>query len=117
MTTVSPAMFLRRVFLSVLCLAMAVQAFVPSHQRAFVASPPSSKMATSSCLSATPFTDASVHVSAATLDPTTMLSDLFSGILGSPIILAIPILAALSVAGIVVYGIVSYASPTEPDDE
>jgi hypothetical protein len=58
----------------------------------------------------------SVNVAAATVDPTTFLSDIFAGVLGTPIILAIPIVAALLVAGLVVGFIVNYANPTEPDE-
>jgi hypothetical protein len=45
----------------------------------------------------------SMSVSAVTLDPTTALSDIFSGILGTPLILAVPIVA--------------YASPAEEQDD
>lgn len=58
----------------------------------------------------------SVSVSAITLDPTTVLSDIFSGVLGTPLILALPIVTALAVASLIAYAIVSYASPAEEDD-
>ena len=64
----------------------------------------------------TPLTS-SVEVSAATLDPTTFLSDALGGLLGTPAILAIPIVAALGVASLVAFLIVSYASPAADDDE
>jgi len=55
-------------------------------------------------------------LSASTLDPTTVLQDLFSGVLGTPIILAVPIVAALAVASLIAYLIVAYASPAESED-
>jgi hypothetical protein len=61
-------------------------------------------------------TTSSLQVSAATLDPTTILSDVLSGILGTPLILAVPIVAALGVAGLIAFFIVSYASPEVEDD-
>eukprot|EP00977_Amphora_coffeiformis_P008015 scaffold1803_cov92-Amphora_coffeaeformis.AAC.38 len=51
-----------------------------------------------------------------TVDPTTFLQDIFGSVLGTPIILAIPIVAALGVASLVVFAIVAYANPAEPDD-
>eukprot|EP00574_Skeletonema_japonicum_P011141 CAMPEP_0201732502 /NCGR_PEP_ID=MMETSP0593-20130828/28983_1 /ASSEMBLY_ACC=CAM_ASM_000672 /TAXON_ID=267983 /ORGANISM="Skeletonema japonicum, Strain CCMP2506" /LENGTH=81 /DNA_ID=CAMNT_0048225475 /DNA_START=30 /DNA_END=271 /DNA_ORIENTATION=+ len=48
-------------------------------------------------------------LSVATLDPTTVLSDVLGGLLGSSAILAVPIVAALSVAGLIAFLIVSYA--------
>jgi hypothetical protein len=50
------------------------------------------------------------------IDPTTVLSDVFGTILGTPLILAIPIVAALGVATLIAYLIVSYASPAEEED-
>jgi len=58
-----------------------------------------------------------VTLSAATLDPTTLLQDVFSGLLGTPLILAVPIVAALAVASLLAYLIVAYAQPAEPDDD
>jgi hypothetical protein len=51
-----------------------------------------------------------------TLDPTTLLSDIFGNVLGTPLILAIPVVAALLVATLIAYGIVSYASPAEDEE-
>jgi hypothetical protein len=51
-----------------------------------------------------------------TLDPTTILSDVFSNVLGTPLILAIPVVAALGVATLLAFLIVSYASPAEEED-
>ena len=53
--------------------------------------------------------------SVATLDPTTALSDALGGVLGSSLILAVPIVAALSVAGLIAFLIVSYANPADED--
>jgi hypothetical protein len=63
-----------------------------------------------------PFLSSTVEVSAVTLDPTSVLSDIFSGILGTPLILAVPIVAALGVAGLIAFFIVSYANPEVEDD-
>jgi hypothetical protein len=53
---------------------------------------------------------------AITLDPTTFLSNVFGSVLGTPLILAIPIVAALGVASLFVYLLFSYASPAEEED-
>jgi hypothetical protein len=59
----------------------------------------------------------SVFLSAVTVDPTTFLNDLFAGVAGTPeLLLAVPILAAVSLVSLLVYALVSYASPAEPDD-
>ena len=52
-----------------------------------------------------------------TVDPSSFLSDVLGGILGTPIILAVPILAALGIASLIAYAIVAYASPAAADDE
>lgn len=54
-------------------------------------------------------------LSVATLDPTTALNDTLGGLLGSSAILAVPIVAALSVAGLIAFFIVSYANPEDED--
>jgi arginine exporter protein ArgO len=59
----------------------------------------------------------SIEVSVGTLDPTAILSDLVGGFLGSPAVLAVPIVAALGVATLIAWGIVSYATPEVEDDE
>ena len=64
-----------------------------------------------------PSFSSSIDISAATLDPTTVLSDLFAGLIGSPAILLIPIVAALGVAGLIAFLIISYANPQVEDDE
>jgi len=55
-------------------------------------------------------------VSLATLDPTTILSDVLGGLIGGPAILLVPIIAALSIAGVIAFLIVSYANPADEDD-
>jgi hypothetical protein len=59
----------------------------------------------------------SIEVSAGTLDPTAILSDLLGGFLGSPAVLAVPIIAALGLASLFAWGIISYASPEVEDGE
>jgi hypothetical protein len=59
----------------------------------------------------------SIELSAATLDPTTLLSDVLGGLIGGPAILAVPILAALGLASLIAFFIVSYANPEVEDDE
>lgn len=59
----------------------------------------------------------SMDISAATLDPTTVLTDLLAGLLTTPAILAVPIVAALGVASVIAFLIVSYANPQVEDDE
>jgi hypothetical protein len=63
-----------------------------------------------------PSSSSSVAISAGTLDPTTVLQDALAGVLGTPVILLVPVVAALLVAGLIVAFIVGYASPAEPDD-
>ena len=64
-----------------------------------------------------PVSSSSMDLSAATLDPTTVLSDVLGVFIGTPVILLVPILAALGVAGLLAYGIVAYANPEVEDDE
>jgi hypothetical protein len=54
---------------------------------------------------------------AAGIDPTTLFSDLLTGLIGSNAILAVPIVAALGVASLLAWLIVSYANPQVEDDE
>eukprot|EP00565_Helicotheca_tamesis_P005502 CAMPEP_0185739486 /NCGR_PEP_ID=MMETSP1171-20130828/35552_1 /TAXON_ID=374046 /ORGANISM="Helicotheca tamensis, Strain CCMP826" /LENGTH=122 /DNA_ID=CAMNT_0028411071 /DNA_START=64 /DNA_END=432 /DNA_ORIENTATION=+ len=56
-------------------------------------------------------------LSATTLDPTTILSDLLGGLITTPAILAVPILAAILVASSIAFFIVSYANPADEDDD
>jgi hypothetical protein len=53
----------------------------------------------------------------ATVDPTAFLTDLLGSFLNSPAILAIPIVAALSVASLIAFLIQAYATPQVEDDE
>jgi hypothetical protein len=50
-----------------------------------------------------------------TFDPTTALSDVLGAVLNTPLILAIPIVAALLVATLIAYLIVAYAQPAEDE--
>jgi hypothetical protein len=52
-------------------------------------------------------------LSATTLDPTTFFQNVLGLFLNTPIILAVPIVAALGIAGTLVWLIVAYASPVE----
>ncbi|KAL7435349.1 hypothetical protein ACHAXH_005044 [Discostella pseudostelligera] len=54
-------------------------------------------------------------VSLATLDPTTLLSDVLGGLLGSSAILAVPIIAALTIVAVIAALIVGYANPADED--
>ena len=67
--------------------------------------------------SLSPVASSSMDLSASTLDPTTILSDVLGVFIGTPIILLVPIVAALGVAGLLAYGIVAYANPEVEDDE
>jgi len=58
-----------------------------------------------------------IMVSATTLDPTTFLSDVLGGFINSNLILAVPIVAALSLASLVAFLIVSYANPASDEDD
>jgi len=58
----------------------------------------------------------SALLSVATLDPTSVLSDALGGLLGSYAILAVPVIAGLSVVALIAFLIVSYANPADEDD-
>ena len=102
-----------------LCLATAAQAFIAPHSTTTHSPRTSSIQLTPTPLD-TPLLDttqsSSELLSVATLDPTTVLSDALGGLLGSSAILAVPIVAALSVAGLIAFLIVSYANPEDEDD-
>jgi hypothetical protein len=51
----------------------------------------------------------------ATVDPATALSDVLGDLIKSPAVLAVPILAAVSVAAVIVGFIVSYSNPEDED--
>mmetsp|Transcript_42570 Transcript_42570/g.102969 ORF Transcript_42570/g.102969 Transcript_42570/m.102969 type:complete len:112 (-) Transcript_42570:239-574(-) len=59
----------------------------------------------------------SMDIAAGTLDPTTILSDILGGLIGSPAILLVPIGAAIAVASLIAFLIISYANPVVEDDE
>ena len=59
----------------------------------------------------------STAVSAATVDPTSFLSSVLGGLLGSPAILLVPILAAVGVATGVAAFIVWSANPADEDED
>lgn len=115
--------------LCVMMISQACEAFAPTVQI-----PMTARMASSSAHNMMPATanmdsldsltaqlspvySSSMDLSAATLDPTTVLSDVLGVFIGTPIILLVPILAALGVAGLLAYGIVAYANPEVEDDE
>jgi hypothetical protein len=72
--------------------------------------------AASSSTTTTTTTQLLAAADAATLDPTTFLTNILSGVLNTPLILAVPIVAALSVAGLMAFLIISYASPEVDED-
>ena len=76
----------------------------------------STTMGTSS-VDAMSLSSSSLELSIATLDPTTILSDVLGVLIGTPVILLVPIVAALGVAGVLVWAIVAYANPEVEDDE
>jgi hypothetical protein len=57
-----------------------------------------------------------ISAAANTFDPSTFFSDVFGNVIGTPIILAIPIVAALGVATLIAYLIVAYANPASDDE-
>ena len=56
-------------------------------------------------------------ISAATVDPTSFLSSVLGGLLGSPAILLVPMLAAVGVATAVAAFIVWSANPADEDED
>lgn len=115
---------LRNFLLASLLLAIA-QAFAPvAQQSAFLATTASSSSVhtpTALSLQLAPLetfaSSSSLQISVETLDPTTVLSDVLGAFLGTPLILAVPIVAALGIAGLVAFAIVSYANPAADDDD
>ena len=51
----------------------------------------------------------------ATVDPATALSDVLGDLVMSPAVLAVPILAAMTVAAVIVGFIISYSNPEDED--
>mmetsp|Transcript_22344 Transcript_22344/g.33125 ORF Transcript_22344/g.33125 Transcript_22344/m.33125 type:complete len:114 (-) Transcript_22344:316-657(-) len=112
------ALFNRLLLFITLCLTSA-WAFVPPQQSTMMQRTSSIQLTTESATLfdyTTASSSSSELVSVATLDPTTVLSDVLGGLLGSSAILAVPIIAALSVAGLIAFFIVSYANPEDEDD-
>lgn len=105
------------------CLALITEAFAPavmqtSSYTAVTLASPSALKASPLMFESTILSDASSNlVAAATLDPTTFLSDLLGGFISSNLILAVPIVAALGLASLVAFLIVAYANPAEPNDD
>eukprot|EP00577_Skeletonema_sp_RCC1716_P024969 CAMPEP_0113401160 /NCGR_PEP_ID=MMETSP0013_2-20120614/16535_1 /TAXON_ID=2843 ORGANISM="Skeletonema costatum, Strain 1716" /NCGR_SAMPLE_ID=MMETSP0013_2 /ASSEMBLY_ACC=CAM_ASM_000158 /LENGTH=111 /DNA_ID=CAMNT_0000286331 /DNA_START=72 /DNA_END=407 /DNA_ORIENTATION=+ /assembly_acc=CAM_ASM_000158 len=110
------ALFNRLLLFITLCLTSA-WAFVPP-QQSTLSRTSSIQLTTESATLFDYSTTASSSelVSVAALDPTTVLSDALGGLLGSSAILAVPIIAALSVVGLIAFFIVSYANPEDEDD-
>jgi len=111
------ALFNRLLLFITLCLT-STWAFVPPQQQSTLSRTSSIQLTTES---ATLFdysttSSSSELVSVAALDPTTVLSDALGGLLGSSAILAVPIIAALSVVGLIAFFIVSYANPEDEDE-
>ena len=115
-----------------ICLAFVASAlaFAPTHSRAtsklltstrspstYTAGhcPQQLMMAPSEIILTSSIESSSNIQSVATLDPTTVLSDTLGGVLGSSLILAVPIVAALLVAGLIAFFIVNYANPADED--
>ena len=67
-------------------------------------------------LSETMSSSSTFEIAAGTIDPTTALAQVLVGLLDSPIILLVPVLAAFSVASLLAWGIISYANPADPDE-
>mmetsp|Transcript_33098 Transcript_33098/g.49270 ORF Transcript_33098/g.49270 Transcript_33098/m.49270 type:complete len:112 (-) Transcript_33098:355-690(-) len=110
------ALFNRLLLFITLCLTSA-WAFVPPQQSTMMQRTSSIQLTTESATLFDYSTSSSSElVSVATLDPTTVLSDVLGGLLGSSAILAVPIIAALSVAGLIAFFIVSYANPEDEDE-
>jgi hypothetical protein len=100
-------------FVAGFSMLLSSEAFAPVASMA--RSTPTSQFATMQVEACVP--SSSIDIAAGTLDPTTLFSDLLTGLIGTPAILAVPILAALGVASLLAYLIVSYANPQVEDDE
>ena len=66
--------------------------------------------------SSSSYTSSTQLLSVATLDPTSVLSDALGGLLGSYAILAVPVIAGVTVVATIAFLIVSYANPADEDD-
>ena len=109
---------LPKVIVLLLCFAFVVQGFAPSplanHLREGTVGGKSTELL---ALPVDTFEGTSTTIAAATLDPTTFLSDLLGAFVNSNAILAVPIVAALALASLVAFAIVAYANPAEPEDD
>lgn len=118
----------RLLLLCIFGFALVAHGFVSpvSHSRVAATSPFSSS-SSSTCQSTSSLhanligfdgtVSSSTNLAATTLDPTTFLSDLLGGFINSNLILLVPIVAALALASLVAFAIVSYANPVEPDED
>ena len=98
-------------------LAFAPTSSVAIRSAASVASSNSALDMSPSAFAFEPILSNSNTIAASTIDPTTVLSQVLSGLINTPIILAVPILAAVAVASLVAWLIVAYANPADPDEE
>lgn len=122
-------------FFCLALLASSALAFVPTHTSGAPSTSITSQSTTTSLKAATIPTDlftattpdilthahtatesSSTVLSVATLDPVTIFSNVLGGLIGGPAILAVPIVAALSVAALIAFLIISYANPADEDD-
>ena len=114
------ALFNRLLLFITLCLTSAWAFVPPQQQSTMMQRTYSIQLTTESATlfdySTTASSSSSELVSVAALDTTTVLSDALGGLLGSSAILAVPIIAALSVVGLIAFFIVSYANPEDEDE-
>ena len=64
-----------------------------------------------------PFDTNGILLSAEPIDPAAAIGQALGGLINSPAILAVPILAAVGVASLIAFLIVSYANPADPDSD
>lgn len=72
---------------------------------------------TSSSFLVAPSSSFFVLAETGSVDPTTVLNDVLGGLTGGPVILAVPIIAALAVATLLAALIVNSAAPEASEDE
>ena len=99
--------------LAALCMLLPVDSFTSIVPVANVQ--PTSHFTSTAMASFEP--SSSMDIAAGTLDPTAILSDLLGGLIGTPAILFVPILAAVGVASTIAWLILKYADPVVDDDE
>jgi hypothetical protein len=90
-------------------LAVVAEAFAPSPSMIRTVSASSTQRAA--------FIVPSSSLEVAAFDPTAIFSDVVNAFMTTPIILAVPIVAALGLSGLIAFFIVSYANPVVEDDE